>query len=496
MRLHLISTGTFDEEGYHNYFEDGKWKFSRNSLIVAKEKKMGLYMSQVKVFNIFKDFHARVEIETSRKLKRIRADNGGEYRGSFEKYCREHGIKYNARLVVKGFGQKKGIDFEEIFSLVVKMSLMRVVLGLAASLNLEVEQLDMKTAFLYDDLDEIQMLKEEFNKSFAIKDLGPIKQIFGMKITRDRKKGKLWLSQERYIQKIFRRFNMSNFKPVCSPLARHFKLSYKQYPSSDEEKDEMKKVLYASAVGSLMYVMVCTRSNIAYAIGVGKIARAVEFFDEMVERGYQPNLHTYTTIIKGLCKIGKTPVAVGLLKKMDNAGCQPNVVTYSTLIDSLCKDRLIRLEEASALFNEMMSFNILPDVVTFNILVDTLCKKGKISEAQRIFKTMIEKGVEPNTVTYSLLMNGYLLQNRVFEARKVFDAMITRGCINILVDTLCKKGKISEAQRIFKTMIEKGVEPNTVTYSLLMNGYLLQNRVLEARKAFDAMLTKGSGLYT
>jgi pentatricopeptide repeat protein len=61
-----------------------------------------------------------------------------------------------------------------------------------------------------------------------------------------------------------------------------------------------------------------------------------------VERGYQPNLHTYTTIIKGLCKIGKTPAAVGLLKKMDNAGCQPNGVTYSTLIDSLCKDRLVK----------------------------------------------------------------------------------------------------------------------------------------------------------
>jgi len=48
-RLYLISTGTLDEEGYHNYFGDGKWKLSKNSLIVAKGKKMGLYMSQVKV---------------------------------------------------------------------------------------------------------------------------------------------------------------------------------------------------------------------------------------------------------------------------------------------------------------------------------------------------------------------------------------------------------------------------------------------------------------
>ena len=45
---------------------------------------------------------------------------------------------YKARLVVKGFSQKKGINFDEIFSPVVKMSSIRVVLGLVASLDLEV----------------------------------------------------------------------------------------------------------------------------------------------------------------------------------------------------------------------------------------------------------------------------------------------------------------------------------------------------------------------
>ena len=45
------------------------------------------------MLDVFKDFHARVEKETGRKLKCIRVDNGGEYKGSFEKYCKEHGIK-------------------------------------------------------------------------------------------------------------------------------------------------------------------------------------------------------------------------------------------------------------------------------------------------------------------------------------------------------------------------------------------------------------------
>ena len=61
--------------------------------------------------------------------------------------------RYKARLVVKGFSQRKGVDFGEIFSPVVKMSSIRVVLGIAASLDLEVEQMDMKTAFLHGDLE-------------------------------------------------------------------------------------------------------------------------------------------------------------------------------------------------------------------------------------------------------------------------------------------------------------------------------------------------------
>ena len=63
-------------------------------------------------------------------------------------------VKYKARLEVKGFSKKQGIDFDEIFSLVVKMSCIQVVLGLVASLDLELEQLDVKTTFLHDDLKE------------------------------------------------------------------------------------------------------------------------------------------------------------------------------------------------------------------------------------------------------------------------------------------------------------------------------------------------------
>ena len=61
---------------------------------------------------------------------------------------------------------------------------------------------------------------------------------------------------------------MEKAKVVSCPLANHFRLSSKQSPSIDEEKEEMDKVPYASAIGSLMYAMVCTRPDIAHSVGV------------------------------------------------------------------------------------------------------------------------------------------------------------------------------------------------------------------------------------
>jgi len=61
---------------------------------------------------------------------------------------------------VKGFRQRKEIDLNEIFSPVVKLSSIRIVLSLAATLDLKVEQMDVKTAFLHGDLEEEIYMKQ------------------------------------------------------------------------------------------------------------------------------------------------------------------------------------------------------------------------------------------------------------------------------------------------------------------------------------------------
>jgi hypothetical protein len=273
---------------------------------------------------------------------KLKEEDGGEKR-------------YKARLVVKGFAQKKGIDFDEIFSPDVKMTSIGTILSLVAVEDLHLEQLDVKTYFLHGDLEEeiymqqpqgyevkgkenlvcrlkkslyglkkaprqwylkfdrfmteqgysrchsdhcvyfkklkngsfmilllyvddmlvagsnmqdINVLKKKLANSFAMKDLGAAKKILGMRITRDRKNRKLTLSQGEYTKKVLERFRMQNEKPVSTPLASHFKLTKEMCPKTQEEIEYMSRVPYSSAVGSLMYAMVCTRPDIAHAVGV------------------------------------------------------------------------------------------------------------------------------------------------------------------------------------------------------------------------------------
>ena len=62
--------------------------------------------------------------------------------------------RYKARLVVKGFEQKRGIDYSEVFSPFIKNTTIKLVLGIVASENLHLEQLDVKTVFLHSDLEK------------------------------------------------------------------------------------------------------------------------------------------------------------------------------------------------------------------------------------------------------------------------------------------------------------------------------------------------------
>ena len=262
--------------------------------------------------------------------------------------------RFKARLVAKGFTQREGIDFNVTFSPVSTKDAFRVIMALVAHFDMELHQMDVKTAFLNgdlyeevymeqpegfkeddckhlvcklkksiyglkqasrqwylkfeevitssgfmenkvercvyhkvrgskiiflilyvddvllasNDLDMLHEVKQLLSMHFDMKDLGEASFVLGIEIHRDRSRNLLGLSQKAYIERVLQRFNMDACKPCAAPISHGEKLSLAQCPKNEFEREPMKGIPYASAVGSLMYAQVCTRPDIAFVVGL------------------------------------------------------------------------------------------------------------------------------------------------------------------------------------------------------------------------------------
>ncbi|GJU29116.1 retrotransposon protein, putative, ty1-copia subclass [Tanacetum coccineum] len=111
----------------------------------------------------------------------------------------------------------------------------------------------------------LQDVKSYLGRCFAMKDLGEAAYILGIKIYRDRSRRLIGLCQSAYIEKILKRFHMENSKRGSIPMQEKLRLSKSQGASTPAELKRMQNVPYASAVGSIMYVVRCTRPDVAFA---------------------------------------------------------------------------------------------------------------------------------------------------------------------------------------------------------------------------------------
>ena len=260
--------------------------------------------------------------------------------------------RYKARLVAKGYTQKHGVDYQETFAPVVKHTALRTVLAVVAALDLEMLQLDIKTAFLYGELDEeiymdqpegfiksgrenevcrlvksiyglkqaprvwnakfnefllkfglkrsttdpcvyfrrqeeemtivaifvddglvcsnkkdsLTSILEHLRKTFEMRSL-PASRFVGLDISRDRTQRQLYISQQHFITKLLEKFEMVECHPKLVPADPNSRLENFAIPKTEEEILKMKNVPYRQAVGGLLYVMVMSRPDIAYAVG-------------------------------------------------------------------------------------------------------------------------------------------------------------------------------------------------------------------------------------
>ena len=118
-----------------------------------------------------------------------------------------------------------------------------------------------------NNLPYLQETKKKLGDIFAMRDLGEISSYLRIKIKRDRKNRTVSLSQSKYIEDILKKYGMENCRPILTPIDTNKKLSKAMCPKTPEEIEEMKNIPYQSAVGSLMYLMLGTRPDIAFAVG-------------------------------------------------------------------------------------------------------------------------------------------------------------------------------------------------------------------------------------
>ncbi|CAI7859986.1 unnamed protein product [Closterium sp. NIES-53] len=228
---------------------------------------------------------------------------------------------FKARYVARGFSQRQGVDYFQTFSPTPKMTTLRVLLHVAAQRDYKLHSLDFSTAFLQGSLhEEIWMhrppgftgttlaalgfapstadpslflrtetslppfyilvyvddllfatadtaglahVKSELQKRHTCTDLGELRSYLGLQITRDRAQRTITLTQSHMVQQVLQRFDFTYSSPQATPLSTRHSLSALPSDESVEPSGP-----YPELVGCLMYVMTCTRLDLAYPLSI------------------------------------------------------------------------------------------------------------------------------------------------------------------------------------------------------------------------------------
>ncbi|CAI7919464.1 unnamed protein product, partial [Closterium sp. NIES-54] len=218
---------------------------------------------------------------------------------------------FKARYVARGFSQRQGVDFFQTFSPTPKMTTLRVLLHVADQRDYELHSLDFSTAFLQGSLHKEIWLRRptSFTGTFPAADLslflrtdtslplfyvlvyvddlvfatpntegltlvtselqkrhtctyqGEMRSYLGLQITRDRARRTITLTQSHMVHQVLQRFGFQYSSPQLTPLSTSHSLSA---PPSDESVEP--SGLYPQLVGCLMYLMTCTRPDLAYPL--------------------------------------------------------------------------------------------------------------------------------------------------------------------------------------------------------------------------------------
>nr|XP_010318267.1 pentatricopeptide repeat-containing protein At3g18110, chloroplastic [Solanum lycopersicum] len=229
----------------------------------------------------------------------------------------------------------------------------------------------------------------------------------------------------------------------------------------------------------------------------GRFSQVQQLLELMHERGLEPDLVSFNTLINARLKSGPmTPnLAIELLDEVRSSGIQPDIITYNTLISACSRES--NVEEAVKVFNDMESHRCQPDLWTYNAMISVFGRCGMDGEAARLFNELEANGFYPDAVTYNSLLHAFARQGNIEKVKEICEEMVNMGfgkdemTYNTIIDMYGKQGRHDLALQVYNDMTSSGRSPDVITYTILIDSLGKDNKMAEASKVMSEMLNAG-----
>merc|ERR1719198_730015 len=142
----------------------------------------------------------------------------------------------------------------------------------------------------------------------------------------------------------------------------------------------------------------------------------------------EPDIVTYSTMVKGFCASGDLDKGLELLREMEADGkFAPDEVLYNSLLDGCARQH--RLDDALRLLDGMRASNIAPSNYTLSIMVKLLGRARRLGQAFSMVESLREEhGLRPNIAVYTCLVQACFHNRQPMKALALHDQMVQDGC--------------------------------------------------------------------
>ncbi|KAI3783886.1 hypothetical protein L1987_42975 [Smallanthus sonchifolius] len=229
----------------------------------------------------------------------------------------------------------------------------------------------------------------------------------------------------------------------------------------------------------------------------GQFIKVQEILDLMRERGCEPDLVSFNTLINARFRSTKMEpnMAFDLLNEVKRSGLRPDIITYNTLLSACSRNS--NLQEAVKVYKDMEENRCQPDLWTYNAMLSVFGRCGLVNEAESLFFDIKSKGFDPDAVTYNSLLYAYAKEGHVDKVEKLCDEMVKLGfgedemTYNTVIHMYGKLGQHDLAFKLYKEMKSRGCDPDVVTYTALVDSLGKANKILEAANVMSEMMDVG-----